>query len=113
DLLTSSQASAALPCPHAEEPRLRGVSKHEGALAFLPDAWLAPLVPSPLAGEGAMVCPPTRMGEGLAQGTFHPLHCVAASSRPLPQPKSVSSDFGQPLNRPNSGKPEFGWERAQ
>src|SRR5262245_33519236 len=32
---------------------------------------------------------------------------------PFPQPKSDSSDFGQLSNCPNSGKPEFGWERAQ
>ena len=38
--------------PPARSRALCGVSKHEGALAFLPDARLAPLVPSPLAGEG-------------------------------------------------------------
>src|SRR6266481_6797409 len=31
-----------------------------------------PLVPSPLAGEGARVCPRSRMGEGLARRTPHP-----------------------------------------
>ena len=30
----------------------------------------------------------------------------------LSQPKSDVSDFGQ-LEVPNSGKPEFGWEREQ
>jgi len=31
---------------------------------------------------------------------------------PLSQPKSDISDFGR-LKMPNSGKPEFGWEREQ
>jgi len=31
-----------------------------------------PLAPSPLAGEGARVCPRSRMGEGLARRTPHP-----------------------------------------
>jgi hypothetical protein len=30
----------------------------------------------------------------------------------LSQPKSDVSDFGRLMSRPNSGKPEFGWERG-
>jgi hypothetical protein len=38
-------------------------------------------------------------------------HCRRFEVSPSPQPsqpKSDLSDFGQPLRRPNSGKPEFG-----
>jgi hypothetical protein len=36
---------------------------------------------------------------------------AAGSVCSLSQPKSDISDFGQ-LGMPNSGKPEFGWERG-
>ena len=36
---------------------------------------------------------------------------AASSVGSLSQPKSDTSDFGQ-LRVPNSGKPEFGWERV-
>jgi hypothetical protein len=49
--------------------------------SFRQNAPAAPFVPSPLAGEGTMVCPRTRMGEGLLrQATPHPSSRVAASS---------------------------------
>src|SRR6476660_10277887 len=40
----------------------------------------------------------------------HGQAAVAAGS--LSQPKSDFSDFGRLMSRPNSGKPEFGWERG-
>src|SRR5262249_36572956 len=41
---------------------------------------------SPLAGEGTIVCPRTRMGEGFSQQhTPHPSPRAAAPSCPLPQ----------------------------
>jgi hypothetical protein len=52
------------------------------------------------------------MGEGFF-ATDNPLthHRVRQHRAALSQPKSDSSDFGR-LKVPNSGKPEFGWERA-
>src|SRR5262245_60961292 len=46
----------------------------------------------------------SRVDSGHGQAT------VAAGS--LSQPKSDLSDFGRLMSRPNSGKPEFGWERG-
>jgi tripartite-type tricarboxylate transporter receptor subunit TctC len=37
---------------------------------------------------------------------------AAVADGSLSQPKSDLSDFGQLMSRPNSGKPEFGWERG-
>src|SRR5262247_4055079 len=46
----------------------------------------------------------SRVDSGHRQAT------VAAGT--LSQPKSDLSDFGRLMSRPNSGKPEFGWERG-
>src|SRR5215510_3439639 len=43
-------------------------------------------------------------------GSGHDRATIAAGS--LSQPKSDLSDFGRLMSRPNSGKPEFGWERG-
>jgi hypothetical protein len=66
-------------------------------------AW--PPVPSPLAVEGTTVWQRTRMGGGVVAATTpHPSSRVAASSCPLPQPKSDSSDFGPLLKAPELGQ---------
>src|SRR5262249_16148921 len=63
----------------------RGRPEQDSLGSFRQNARLSPLVPSPLAGEGAMVCAQTRTGEGFAQHSPHPSSHVAAPSCPLPQ----------------------------
>ena len=49
-------------------------------------------------------------GEGWGEGGTGKTERLKPLTPPLSQPKSDLSDFGQ-LKVPNSGKPEFGWER--
>ena len=77
------------------------------------DTW----APSPLAGEGSTVVQHILEGEGAASERIahlapSPFIFAETPSSPLPQQKSGSPDFCHPSEFPNSGKPEFGWERG-
>jgi hypothetical protein len=63
-----------------------GFSSRAAAWIRLANAPLSPFLPSPLAGEGTMLTPSPRMGEGFSrQHTPHPSSRAATPSRPLPQ----------------------------
>src|SRR5262249_11898671 len=65
---------------------------------------MSPLVPSPPDGEGTMVRPRTRMGEGFArQHTPHPSSRMAAQSCPLPQGERAQSRRPRPWIRASAG----------
>src|SRR5262249_15660212 len=63
----------------------RGRREQDSLGSFRQNARLSSLVPSPLAGEGTMVCPRPRMGEGLSRHT-NPSPIIARGSTELPSP---------------------------
>src|SRR5262249_61634319 len=62
--------------------------------------------------EGATSFPPPLAGEGQGGGMQYDRAFQVTPSPPL-QPKSDVSDFGQSIEGPNSGKPEFGCKRGR
>jgi hypothetical protein len=77
--------------------------------SFRQNARRSPLVPSPLAGEGTIVCPSTRMGEGFLSNK-HPSPILARSNIELPSP---AAEVGFIRLRPTLKVPELGRARVR